>query len=133
VPQQPFRYRSHGNLATVGRSFAVVESGPLHLTGFLAWVMWLAVHIFYLIGFRNRLLVMFQWAWEYLTRQRSARLITCGDATEPSSWQQLTLTSTLQESSVCQCAIEACHRLLQKCNPLVSKWLKQHLTFNRKD
>ena len=55
----PFRYRSHGNLATVGRSFAVVESGPLRLTGFLAWAMWLAVHIFYLIGFRNRLLVMF--------------------------------------------------------------------------
>jgi NADH dehydrogenase len=82
----PFRYRSHGNLATVGRSFAVVESGPLHLTGFLAWVMWLVVHIFYLIGFRNRLLVMLQWGWEYLTRQRSARLITCGDAVEPSSW-----------------------------------------------
>ncbi len=76
----PFRYRSHGNLATVGRSFAVVESGPLHLTGFLAWVMWLVVHIFYLIGFRNRLLVILQWGWEYLTRQRSARLITCGDA-----------------------------------------------------
>jgi NADH:ubiquinone reductase (H+-translocating) len=101
VPQQPFRYRSHGNLATVGRSFAVVESGPLHLTGFLAWVMWLVVHIFYLIGFRNRLLVMLQWAWEYVTRQRSARLITCGDAAEPSSWQQLTLTSTLLSCSVC--------------------------------
>lgn len=82
----PFRYHSRRNLATVGRSFAVVESGPLHLAGFLAWTMWLAVHIFYLIGFRNRLLVMFQWAWEYLTRQRSARLITCGDATEPSVW-----------------------------------------------
>lgn len=82
----PFRYHSHGNLATVGRSFAVVESGPLHLTGFLAWVMWLVVHIFYLIGFRNRLLVMLQWAWEYVTHQRSARLITCGDAVEPSSW-----------------------------------------------
>src|SRR5438874_13748342 len=73
----PFRYRSHGNLATVGRSFAVVESGPLHLTGFLAWVMWLVVHIFYLIGFRNRMLVMLQWAWAYVTHQRSARLITC--------------------------------------------------------
>lgn len=84
--RRPFRYRSHGNLATVGRFFAVVESGPLHLTGFLAWVMWLVVHIFYLIGFRNRLLVMLQWAWEYITRQRSARLITCGDAAEPSSW-----------------------------------------------
>jgi NADH dehydrogenase len=61
----------------VGRSFAVVKSGPLHLTGFLAWVMWLVVHIFYLIGFRNRMLVMLQWAWAYVTHQRSARLITC--------------------------------------------------------
>jgi NADH:ubiquinone reductase (H+-translocating) len=82
----PFRYHSHGTLATVGRSFAVVASGPLHFTGFLAWVMWLVVHIFYLIGFRNRLLVIFQWAWEYVTRQRGARLITCEDAAEPSSW-----------------------------------------------
>jgi NADH:quinone reductase (non-electrogenic) len=73
----PFRYHSQGNLATVGRSFAVVKSGPLHLTGFLAWVMWLVVHIFYLIGFRNRMLVMLQWAWAYVTHQRSARLITC--------------------------------------------------------
>jgi NADH:ubiquinone reductase (H+-translocating) len=82
----PFRYRSRGNLATVGRSFAVVESGPLHMTGFLAWVMWLVVHIFYLIGFRNRLLVLFQWAWEYLTRERGARLITCGDTSHVPPW-----------------------------------------------
>jgi NADH dehydrogenase len=91
----PFRYHSHGNLATVGRSFAVVESGPLHLTGFLAWVMWLVVHIFYLIGFRNRLLVMFQWAWEYLTRQRSARLITCGDTSQVPPLEELAPTSVL--------------------------------------
>jgi NADH dehydrogenase len=82
----PFRYHSRGNLATVGRSFAVAEIGPVRLSGFLAWVLWLVVHISYLIGFRNRLLVMLQWAWEYLTRQRSARLITCGDANEPSVW-----------------------------------------------
>jgi len=91
----PFHYHSHGNLATVGRSFAVVESGPLHLTGFLAWVMWLVVHIFYLIGFRNRLLVMFQWAWEYLTRQRSARLITCGDTSQVPPLEELAPTSVL--------------------------------------
>jgi len=81
----PFRYHSRGNLATVGRSFAVVESGPLQLSGILAWMMWLVVHIAYLIGFRNRFLVLFQWAWEYVTRQRSARLITCGDSAEPLS------------------------------------------------
>ncbi len=81
----PFRYHSRGNLATVGRSFAVVESGPLQLSGILAWMMWLVVHITYLIGFRNRYLVLFQWTWEYVTRQRSARLITCGDSAEPLS------------------------------------------------
>lgn len=78
----PFRYRSRGNLATVGRSFAIVEIGAFRVSGFLAWVLWLVVHITYLIGFRNRLLVLFQWAWEYVTRQRSARLITCGDEIE---------------------------------------------------
>ncbi len=72
----PFRYRNTGNLATVGRAFAVVDLGPLRFTGMLAWVVWLAVHIVYLIGFRNRLPVLFQWAWAYVTYQRSARLIT---------------------------------------------------------
>jgi NADH dehydrogenase len=73
----PFRYRNTGNLATVGRAFAVVDLGPLRFTGKLAWVLWLAAHIVYLIGFRNRLLVLFQWAWAYVTYQRSAQLITC--------------------------------------------------------
>ena len=82
----PFRYHSHGNLATVGRSFAVAEVGPFQLSGFLAWVLWLVVHITYLIGFRNRLLVLFQWAWEYVTRQRSARLITCEDTSQVPPW-----------------------------------------------
>ncbi len=72
----PFRYRNKGNLATVGRSFGIVEMGPLRLSGLLAWLTWLVVHILYLIGFRNRFLVLFQWAWAYLTYQRSARLIT---------------------------------------------------------
>jgi NADH dehydrogenase len=72
----PFRYHNKGNLATVGRSFAVLEIGKLRLTGFIAWVLWLIIHIFYLIGFRNRFLVFFQWTWAYLTFQRGTRLIT---------------------------------------------------------
>ena len=72
----PFRYMNKGNLATVGRSFAVLELGKLRLTGFLAWVLWLTIHIFYLIGFRNRFLVFFQWMWAYFTFQRGTRLIT---------------------------------------------------------
>jgi NADH dehydrogenase len=74
--RRPFHYRDKGNLATVGRSFAIADLGPLKLSGFLAWVAWLLVHITYLIGFRNRLLVMIQWAWAYFTAQRGARLIT---------------------------------------------------------
>ena len=72
----PFRYHNKGNLATVGRSFAVLEIGKIRLTGFVAWAMWLTVHIFYLIGFRNRFLVFFQWTWAYFTFQRGTRLIT---------------------------------------------------------
>jgi NADH dehydrogenase len=73
---KPFHYHDKGNLATIGRSYAITDLGFLKLTGFIAWVIWLVVHIFYLIGFRNRLLVMTQWAWAYLTYQRGARLIT---------------------------------------------------------
>jgi NADH:quinone reductase (non-electrogenic) len=72
----PFHYHNKGNLATVGRAFAIVDLGFIKLSGFFAWLTWLVVHIFYLIGFRNRLLVMIQWAWAYLTYQRGARLIT---------------------------------------------------------
>ncbi len=72
----PFHYRDKGNLATVGRSFAIADLGMIKLSGFIAWVTWLIVHIFYLIGFRNRILVMIQWAWAYFTYQRGARLIT---------------------------------------------------------
>lgn len=73
--EKPFHYFNKGNLATVGRSFGIIEIGKIRLTGFIAWCMWLAIHIFFLIGFRNRFLVMFQWAWAYLTFQRGARLI----------------------------------------------------------
>src|SRR5438270_610268 len=78
----PFHYRNKGNLATVGRSYAIVEMGKLRLTGLVAWVIWLVVHIYYLIGFRNRLITMFQWAWTYLTYSRGARLITFEKARE---------------------------------------------------
>ena len=72
----PFHYHDKGNLATVGRSYAIVDMWRLHLTGLLAWLMWLAVHIYFLIGFRNRFVALFQWAWTYFTFARGARLIT---------------------------------------------------------
>jgi NADH dehydrogenase len=70
-----FVYKNKGNLATVGRKFAVADLGFVQLSGFVAWFAWILVHIYYLIGFRNRLLVIIQWAWAYLTFQRGARLI----------------------------------------------------------
>jgi NADH dehydrogenase len=76
APLAPFRYFDRGYLATVGRTYAIGEIGPLQLSGFPAWVVWAGVHIAYLIGFRNRLLVLMQWLWKYLTYQRGARLIT---------------------------------------------------------
>jgi NADH dehydrogenase len=65
-------------MATIGRSRAIAQMGSLKLTGFLAWLAWLFVHIWYLIGFRNRLLVLFDWSWSYFTFRRGARLITGG-------------------------------------------------------
>ncbi|HXL37061.1 MAG TPA: NAD(P)/FAD-dependent oxidoreductase [Ktedonobacteraceae bacterium] len=79
----PFHYRDKGNLATVGRSYAIIDIGNIRLTGFFAWLMWLAVHIYFLIGFRNRLVAIFQWAWTYFTYSRGARLITFENAHEP--------------------------------------------------
>ena len=75
-PLRAFRYRDKGSLATIGRAAAVADFGKLRLSGFLAWFAWLAIHIFFLIGFRNRFLVITQWAWAYVTYQRGARLIT---------------------------------------------------------
>jgi NADH dehydrogenase len=74
--RRPFRYRDKGQLAVIGRGKAVADLGKLKVTGFLAWQLWIWVHIFFLIGFRNRLLVMFEWAWSYITFQRGARVIT---------------------------------------------------------
>ncbi len=73
---RPFKYFNKGNLATIGRSFAIADFGFARVSGFIAWVLWLGVHILYLIGFRNRLLVMLQWAWEYFTYEHGARIIT---------------------------------------------------------
>ena len=72
----PFRYRSIGNLATIGRKSAVVDFGWVRLTGRLAWLVWGVAHIYFLIGFRNRMAVAVDWLWSYLTYQRGARLIT---------------------------------------------------------
>ena len=72
----PFRYRDYGSLATIGRKSAVAQIGRLRLTGFVAWVLWSVAHIYFLIGFRNRLLVATNWAWNYVTFQRGTRLIT---------------------------------------------------------
>jgi NADH dehydrogenase len=74
-PPPPFRYRSLGNLATIGRREAVVNFGWLRLSGRLAWLVWGVAHIYFLIGFRNRVAVAIDWLWSYLTYQRGARLI----------------------------------------------------------
>jgi NADH:ubiquinone reductase (H+-translocating) len=74
-PRQPFHFVDKGQMATIGRSRAILEIGRLRLGGLLAWITWLAVHIYYLTGFHNRLLVVLQWAWSYVTFGRGARLI----------------------------------------------------------
>ena len=73
---RPFLYRDLGSMAIIGRGSAVADIGRLHVSGPLAWLAWLFLHIFMLVGFRNRLMVMLQWGWAYLTFQRSVRLIT---------------------------------------------------------
>ncbi|MET0753831.1 MAG: NAD(P)/FAD-dependent oxidoreductase [Pyrinomonadaceae bacterium] len=80
-PRKDFKYWDKGSMATIGRSKAIVEAGKIKLTGFIAWLAWLFVHVISLIGFKNRLYVLSEWFWAYLTRERSARLIT-GDADE---------------------------------------------------
>jgi len=88
-PRRSFHYHDKGSLATIGRAAAVAQFGKFELSGYFAWLAWLFIHILFLIGFRNRLLVMIQWAWSYLTYERGARLITGSDElegwTEPSA------------------------------------------------
>jgi NADH dehydrogenase len=75
-PRETFHYVDKGSMATIGRSRAIAEIGKIKLTGFLAWFAWLAVHIFFLIGFKNRFAVLFNWAYSYFAYQRGARIIT---------------------------------------------------------
>ena len=83
-PLRPFRYRDLGNMATIGRGAAVAEIASLKVGGFVAWLIWLFIHIFWLIGFRSRIAVIGEWAWAFATFQRRARLIT-GERLKPGS------------------------------------------------
>lgn len=73
--QRPFHYSDKGMMATVGRAYSVVDLGALHYSGLIGWITWIVIHIYFLIGFRNRLIVMLQYAWNYFTYQRGARVI----------------------------------------------------------
>jgi NADH dehydrogenase len=79
---EPFTYKDQGSLATIGRSAAVADLGKLKFSGFFAWMLWLIIHIMSIAQFQNRVLVLFQWAWNYFTFNRSARLITETDEDE---------------------------------------------------
>ena len=84
-PTAPFRYKDYGQLATIGRSAAVAYFGKFKMSGYPAWVMWLLAHIYFLINFRNRLVVMIDWAWSYWTMQRSARIVIGAEGSAPAS------------------------------------------------
>jgi len=90
--RKPFHYFDKGSLATIGRAAAVAQFGKIHISGFLAWLSWLFVHIFFLIGFRNRIIVLIKWAWSYFTYERGARLIT--GSTDLPGW-----TETIEDSA----------------------------------
>jgi NADH dehydrogenase len=75
-PRAPFRYRDKGMMATIGKHRAIAQAGRLRLTGFVAWLAWLFIHILYLIGFKNRVTVFLEWTWSYAFSRRGARLIT---------------------------------------------------------
>jgi NADH:ubiquinone reductase (H+-translocating) len=81
-PLRPFHYRDYGNMATIGRASAVADLHWTQLKGFIGWLAWLFIHLVKLIGFRNRIVVLTEWAWAYLSYQRAVRLITGGDSTE---------------------------------------------------
>jgi NADH dehydrogenase len=78
-PRRRFRYFDKGTMATIGRTSGVVQIGPLRLTGFIAWVTWLVVHVYYLVGFQNRLRVLMRWAWYYIRLDRPVRAILQAD------------------------------------------------------
>jgi NADH:ubiquinone reductase (H+-translocating) len=88
----PFRYRDPGSLATIGRKRAVVQFRRLRLSGYLAWWLWSVAHIYFLIGFRNRLVVAMNWAWTYVSFQRGTRLITGPDPELDHDAQRIEIT-----------------------------------------
>ncbi|HWH68543.1 MAG TPA: hypothetical protein VNT26_04120, partial [Candidatus Sulfotelmatobacter sp.] len=80
TPLLPFHYRDKGSMATIGRSAAVATAFGYNMKGYLAWVAWLLLHLYYLIGFRNRIVVMLSWVWYYWFHERQVRLITCRES-----------------------------------------------------
>ncbi len=80
-PRKPFHYLDKGQMATIGKRKAIAQTGRLQLTGYIAWLAWLFIHILYLVGFKNRLFVFLQWVWSYLFSKRGSRLITSSDWT----------------------------------------------------
>ncbi|MFY9562573.1 MAG: NAD(P)/FAD-dependent oxidoreductase [Terriglobales bacterium] len=97
-PRRNFHYNDKGSLATIGRAAGVAQFPRFSLSGYFAWLAWLFVHIFFLIGFRNRVIVMIQWAWSYLTYERGARLIT--GSNELPGWTPTQPAETNQPVSV---------------------------------
>ncbi|HXU18112.1 MAG TPA: NAD(P)/FAD-dependent oxidoreductase [Terriglobales bacterium] len=94
-PRKDFHYLDKGSLATIGRAAGIAQRGRIHISGYFAWLAWLFVHVFFLIGFRNRIIVLIQWAWSYLTYERGARLIT-GDTSLP-GWETSEKQNSLLE------------------------------------
>ena len=84
-PMKAFRYHDKGSMATIGRSRAIAQIGRVRITGFVAWLVWLFIHLMALVGFRNRVAVLFEWAYAYLTYQRSARIILQRDVVSDGS------------------------------------------------
>jgi NADH:ubiquinone reductase (H+-translocating) len=89
--RKPFRFKLRGNMAVIGRNAAVAEIGKWHITGFLAWVAWLTIHLVWLIGFSNRIVVLIRWAWAYLLNDRRARIITGVDGLRREAEEQTSM------------------------------------------
>lgn len=96
LPTVVFHYRERGSMATIGRARAIVDIGWMKFTGFFAWLTWVLVHIYFLIGFENRLLVIIQWAWAYITQQRGNRLITYDRTRPPIVTADLAVSKTVE-------------------------------------
>ena len=101
-PTESFRYRNNGSMATIGRKSAVAEFGGIKLSGFSAWLLWCLVHVYFLIGFRNRFSVALNWSWNYITFQRGSRLIT---GISGSRIEDVTRENTINDSTPLQEAI----------------------------